>query len=51
MMPSSAESAEVLRFRLGATRQALGGSLALFQRDLPKLMWAQQMAREEAAAL
>ena len=35
----------------GAGVVALGGSLALFQRDLPKLMWAQQMAREEAAAL
>ena len=36
---------------LAAGVVALGGSLALLQRDLLKLLWAEEMAREEAAAL
>ena len=36
---------------LGAGVVALGGSLALLQRDLLKLIWVEEMAREEAAAL
>ena len=30
---------------------ALGGSLVLLQRDLLKLLWAEEMALKEAAAL
>ena len=36
---------------LAAGVVALGGSLALLQRDLLKLLWAEEMAQEEAAAL
>ena len=36
---------------LGAEVVALGGSLALLQRDLLKLLWVEEMAREEASAL
>ena len=36
---------------LGAGVVALGGSLALLQRDLLKLLWAKEMARKETAAL
>ena len=36
---------------LGAGVVALGGSLALLQRDLLKLLWIAEMAGEKAAAL
>ena len=36
---------------LAAGVVALGGSLALLQRDLLKLLWAEEMARKETAAL
>ena len=36
---------------LGAGVVTLGGSLALLQRDLLKLLWAEEMARKETAAL
>ncbi len=35
---------------LGAGVVTLGGSLALLQRDLLKLLWNEAMAQEEAAA-
>ena len=36
---------------LAAGVVGLGGSLALLQRDLLKLLWAEEMALKEAAAL
>ena len=36
---------------LGAGVVALSGSLALLQRDLLKLLWAEEMKREGATAL
>ena len=44
-------SALIAEEDLAAGVVALGGSLALLQRDLLKLLWAEEMAREEAAAL
>ena len=36
---------------LGAGVVALDGSLAVLQRDLLKLLWAEEMARKETAGL
>ena len=36
---------------LGAGVVALGGSLDLLHRDLLKLLWAEELARKETAAL
>ena len=44
-------SALIAEEDLAAGVVALGGNLALLQRDLLKLLWAEEMAREEAAAL
>ena len=44
-------SALIAEQDLAAGVVALGGSLALWQRDLLKHLWAEEMAREEAAAL
>ena len=44
-------SALITEEDLSAGVVGLGGSLALLQRDLLKLLWAEEMAREEAAAL
>ena len=44
-------SALIAEEDLSAGVVALGGSLALLQRDLLKLLWAEDMARKEAAAL
>ena len=44
-------SALIAEQDLAAGVVALGGSLALLQRDLLKLMWSEEMARERAAAL
>ena len=44
-------SALIAEEDLAAGVVALGGSLALLQCDLLKLLWAEEMARKEAAAL
>ena len=44
-------SALIAEEDLSAGVVALGGSLTLLQRDLLKLLWAEEMARKEAAAL
>ena len=44
-------SALIAEEGLGAGVVALGGSLAVLQRDLLKLLWAEEMAREKAAGL
>ena len=44
-------SALIAEEDLGAGVVALGGSLAFLQRDLLKLLWAEEMARKETAAL
>ena len=44
-------SALIAEEDLGTGVVALGGSQALLQRDLLKLLWVEEMARDEAAAL
>ena len=44
-------SALIAEEDLGAGVVALGESLAVLQRDLLKLLWAEEMARKETAAL
>ena len=44
-------SALIAEEDLGAGVVALGGSQALLQRDLLKLLWAEEMKREGATAL
>ena len=44
-------SALIAEEDLGAGVVALGGSQALLQRDLLKLLWAEEMARKETTAL
>jgi len=44
-------SALIAEEDLSAGVVALGGSLALLQRDLLKLLWAEEITREKAAAL
>ena len=44
-------SALIAEEDLSAGMVALGGGLALLQRDWLKLLWAEEMAREEGAAL
>ena len=44
-------SALIAEEDLGAGVVALGGSLAVLQRDLLKLLWAEEMTRKETAAL